>query len=147
MNKLEKLKIYKHQNGAKLKGIEVSEVENILPTGQLHKNKHDDFGIEGITEKGIPVLQVKDDTAETIQEVQQQAAGGEVVQSAEIEREEIIFNKELTDYVEQNRELWKEGTQKEKDDICLEVGKRIVKEILFNTKDESGLIDKMEVGI
>jgi len=33
MNKLEKLKIYKHQNGAKLKGIEVSEVENILPTG------------------------------------------------------------------------------------------------------------------
>ena len=147
MNKLEKLKIYKHQNGAKLKGIEVSEVENILPTGQLHKNKHDDFGIDGITQKGIPVLQVKDDTAETIQEVQQQAAGGEVVQSAEIEREEIIFNKELTDYVEQNRELWKEGTQKEKDDICLEVGKRIVKEILFNTKDESGLIDKMEVEV
>ena len=149
MNKLDKLKQYipKHQNGAKLKGIEISEEENVLPTGQLHKNKHDDFGIEGITEKGIPVLQVTDDSAETIQEVQQQAEEGNIQQAAEIERQEIIFNKELTDYVEQNRELWKEGTQKEKDDICLEVGKRIVKEILFNTKDESGLIDKMEVGV
>lgn len=149
MNKLDKLKSYipKHQNGAKLRGIEISEEENVLPTGQLHKNKHDDFGIEGITEKGIPVLQVTDDSAETIQEVQQQAEEGNIQQAAEIERQEIIFNKELTDYVEQNRELWKEGTQKEKDDICLEVGKRIVKEILFNTKDESGLIDKMEVGV
>ena len=149
MNKLEKLNEYvlKHQNGAKLKKVKLSEQENILPTGELHKNRHDDFGIDGITQKGIPVLQVKDDTVETIQEIQQQAEGGEVVQSAEIEKLEIIFNKELTDYVEQNRELWKEGTQKEKDDICLEVGKRIVKEILFNTKDESGLINKIETGV
>lgn len=51
MNKLDKLKTYipKHQNGAKLHNVEVSETENILPTGQLHKNKHEDFGIEGIT--------------------------------------------------------------------------------------------------
>ena len=146
MNKLDKLKTYipKHQNGAKLKEVEISESENILPTGQLHKNKHADFGIDNITEKGIPVITVEDDQAETVQEIQE---GGEVTQHAEIERQEIIFNKELTDYVEENRELWKEGTQREKDEICLEVGKRIVKEILFNTKDESGLIDKMEVNV
>ena len=146
MNKLDKLKTYipKHQNGAKIKGIDVSEEENILPTGSLHKNKHEDFGLE-TTEKGIPVITVNDDTAETIQEIQAQSES--VEQHAEIEKEEIIFNKELTDYVEQNRTLWKEGTQKEKDDICLEVGKRIVKEILFNTKDVSGIIDKMEAGV
>lgn len=149
MNKLDKLKLYipKHQNGAKLKGVEISEQKNILPTGELHKNKHDDFGIDNITQKGIPVLQVQDDSAETIQEIQQQAEGGNIQQAAEIERLEIIFNKELTDYVEENRELWKSGTEKEKDEICLEVGKRIVKEILFNTKDNSGLIDKIEEGV
>lgn len=149
MNKLDKLKIYipKHQNGAKLKEVETSVEENILPTGELHKNKHVDFGIDNITKKGIPVIEVKDDSAETIQEIQQQAEGGNIQQTAEIERDEIIFNKELTDYVEENRKLWKSGTEKEKNDICLEVGKRIVKEILFNTKDESGLINKMETNI
>jgi len=73
MNKLDKLKNYlpKHQFGAKIKSIKVSEQENVLPTGELHKNKHDDFGIDDITKKGIPVLEVKDDSAETIREIQQ----------------------------------------------------------------------------
>lgn len=146
MNKLDKLKSYipKHQNGAKLKGIEISEQENVLPTGALHKNKHEDFDLP-VTAKGIPVISVEDDSAETIQDLQAQSES--VEQHAEVEKEEVIFNKELTDYIEESRKLWRESTKAKKNEICLEVGKRIVKELLFNTKDESGLIDKMEVNV
>ena len=144
MNKLEKLleysKIPKHQNGAAIKKIEVSEQPNVLPTGDLHKNKHDDFGID-VTEKGIPVITVKDDTVETLPEIQQQADS--IKQHAEVEKEEVIFNKQLTDDVEEARKKWNDSEQKD-DSICIEMGKRIVKELLFNTIDRDKLINKIE---
>ena len=126
------------QNGAKLENIEVSSERSVIPEGALHKNKHDDFEID-VTKKGIPVITVADDNVETLEEIQEQKDS--VVQHAEIEHNEIIFSKELTDFIEEKRKEWHETEDK---DILLEVGKRLVKEIIENTDDNTGLIDKMD---
>jgi len=68
-----------------------------------------------LTKKGIPVVDNKG------------------VQQAEIERNEIIFRKEVTDKIEQ---LAKEGT----DDAAIECGKLLAKEIVENTDDKTGLV-------
>ena len=77
------------KDGAKLENIEVSEEKSVIPEGALHKNKHDDFGLD-VTKKGIPVITVKDDNVETLEEMQAQEES--VVQHAEIEHNEIIFS-------------------------------------------------------
>lgn len=142
MNKLEKLleytKIPKHQNGAQLKQIELTETPNVLPTGDLHAHKHEDFGID-VTKKGIPVITVDDDAVETLPEIQAQAES--VVQHAEVEKEEIIFNKELTDKIEDLRKQWNESHN---DELAYQAGLILTKEILFNTNDNDGLIQKVE---
>lgn len=76
---------------------------------------------EGLTQKGIPVI---DNDGE---------------QQAEIELDEIIFTLEVTKKLE---ELYKEGT----DEAAIEAGKLLVKEILFNTDDRTGLIAKCQEG-
>ena len=91
-----------------------------------------------MTKKGIPVITVKDDSVETLEEIQEQKDS--VVQHAEVEKEEIIFNKELTDNVESLREQW---NQSQDPDLLLEAGKIITKEILFNTVDNAHLIKQV----
>ena len=63
---------------------------SILPTGKLHKELHhlDDMGeqFEDLTRKGIPVVTMDENN--------------EIVQVAEIERDEICFSKEITDQLE-----------------------------------------------
>lgn len=120
------------KNGAKLNKIEVSEEENVIPTGDLHKNKHN-LDLENITKKGIPVIQNIDDSVETFEEVKEHE--DEIIQSAEIEALEIIFNKEVTEFIESRMD---KSSDKE---VCKEVGMRICKEILFNTKDKEDLIE------
>ena len=139
MNKLERLQNYipKHQNGAKLKTVELTDTPNVVPTGDLHAHKHEDFDLD-VTKKGIPVITVQDDSVETLPEIQRQS--DTLVQHAEIQKEEIILNKELTEIVEKAREKWNETKD---DSICIEIGKKIVKEVLFNTTDNSGLIEKV----
>lgn len=139
--KLERLKNYKpskHRNGGKLKNVELSEESSVIPEGALHAHKHN-LDLDGITQKGIPVLQNIDESVETLEEIKKQ--GGELQQSAEIEREEIIFSKELTDYIEEARTEWHETNS---NDILEEVGKRVTKELLFNTRDNAGLIEEMK---
>ena len=80
--------------------------------------------IDDITKKGIPVVIKKED--------------GEVEQQAEIERDEIIFNLELTQKLEK---LWKDGS----DGAAIEAGKILAEEILHNTIDNTGLINKIEL--
>ena len=126
------------QNGAKLKEIEVSEQPSVLPEGSMHKNKHDDFGID-VTKKGIPVITVDDDNVETLSDIQEQSDS--VVQHAEIENNEIIFSKELTDFLEDKRKEWNDSKDSS---ILLEVGKRLTKEILENTNDNTDLIKKLK---
>ena len=138
--KLDRLKNYKPilkaENGAKLKNIEVSEEASVIPEGALHKNKHN-LDLEGITLKGIPVITVDED-ADTFMEIKDQEDS--IVIHAEVEKEEVIFSKELTDFVEDKRKEWHESNS---NDILEEVGKRITKELLFNTNDNAELIDTL----
>ena len=101
--------------------IEETTQKNLIPEGALHKNKHHMEHTEGLTQKGIPVVD------------------NEGEQQAEIELDEIIFTLEVTKKLE---ELYKEGT----DEAAIEAGKLLVKEILFNTDDRTGLIAKCEKG-
>lgn len=144
MTKLEQLlkysKVPKHKNGAQLKDIETSEEVSVIPEGALHAHKHNLEGLEGkITTKGIPVIQNVDDSVETFAEVKQH--GGDLLQSAEIEREEVIFSRELTDFIEEKRKEWHKTGSNE---VLEEVGKRVTKELLFNTDDNAGLITKIQ---
>lgn len=100
---------------------------NVIPEGALHAHKHhlenisEDF--EDVTSKGIPVISKED--------------GGEIVQHAEIERNEIIFNLDVTKKLE---ELMSKGT----DEAAIEAGKLLVHEILNNTIDNTGLMQEVE---
>ena len=102
---------------------------NVIPEGALHARKNNMEGAgEDFTAKGIPVV---DNNGE---------------QQAEIERNEVIFNKELTDFIESNYKKFKseETKNSEKDEIVIKVGKRLVKELLTNTDDRTGLISEVE---
>ena len=126
-------KVVKAENGAKLKKVEVSEEASVIPEGALHKNKHN-LELDGITAKGIPVITVDND-ADTFIEIKQQE--DTIVIHAEVEKEEVIFSKELTDFVEDKRKEWHDSNS---NDILEEVGKRVTKELLFNTNDNADLI-------
>lgn len=129
--------IVKAQNGAKLEHIEVSEEQNVIPSGAMHKNKnHIDLDI---TEKGIPVITVEDDSAETFEDIKEQE--DTLIQHAEVEEAEIIFNKELTIFIENLRKQWHEK-DKDDDSICLEAGMRLAKEIIENTEDNTDVTEK-----
>ena len=101
---------------------------NVIPEGALHARKNNmELAKEGeVTHKGIPVV---DDKGE---------------QQAEIERNEIIFNKDLTDKIE---DLYKkyndEESSSKKDDIAIKMGKILTKEIIENTQDNTGLIQQI----
>lgn len=121
--------ILKNQEVAQV--VEVCEVfkeggkVNVIPDGHLHVNRHhmEDIGDEykDLTTKGIPV--VTED-------------GGELVQQAEIERNEIIFNIDVTKRLEA---LMGDGS----DEAALEAGKLLAFEIMENTIDNTGLIDEI----
>lgn len=99
---------------------------NVIPEGALHARKHtiDKEELSGsITSKGIPVISKEE--------------GGDIVQHAEIERDEIIFTLEVTKKLE---ELAKKST----DEAAIEAGKLLVEEILNNTDDRTGLIKEIE---
>lgn len=94
---------------------------NVIPEGALHARlNHMDN--KDFTKKGIPVV-AKD--------------GDKLEQTAEIERNEIIFNLSVTNKLE---ELMKDGSAK----AALEAGKLLAEEILHNTIDNTGLIKEVE---
>ena len=112
------LNIPEFQNGGSI---------NVIPDGALHARKHN-MNLDGITEKGIPVVSEKDD--------------GKIEQQAEIEKEEVIFRLEVTQKLEELEKKYysEEASQKEKDEYALEAGKLITEELLHNTKDNAGLL-------
>ena len=101
----------------------------VIPEGALHARKNEmELAKKGIvTPKGIPVVDNKTE------------------QQAEIERNEIIFSKSVTDKIE---ELYKkfneEDSPSKKDEIAIEMGKIITCEIVKNTDDRTGLIQEVE---
>ena len=96
--------------------------QNLLPTGALHARKHNISKDGVVTNKGIPVLMEN---------------GGKPIQVAEIEKEEIVFRKEVTDKLEK---LYKLNTP----ESAIEAGKLLTYEILENTKDEGNFIKTIE---
>lgn len=114
---------------------EVERYENggsfsVIPEGARHSRLNHinelNPAFEDLTRKGIPVI-YKDENG--------------VVQTAEIERGEIIFSKEITDKIE---ELRKTDT----DESAIEAGKILSEEIITNTEDKTGelLVDKFANG-
>ena len=103
---------------------------NVIPEGALHARKNNmDLAKEGeVTHKGIPVVD------------------NEGNQTAEVEKEEWTMTKELTEAVEEwcKKYYDEETSQKEKDELAIKCGKRICKELLHNTDDRAGLIERME---
>lgn len=123
------------KSGGKTEESDVPETEetnqkNVIPEGALHKNKHHMEHAEGLTKKGIPVV---DEDGE---------------QQAEIEHSEIIFTLEVTKKLEEYYEIFysEESTNKEKEQAALDAGKLLVYQILENTEDRTGLIESCKKG-
>lgn len=121
------VKLSKGKKENKVPGFKNGGPVNVIPDGALHKNKHHlenvDEKFEEVTAKGIPVIT--------------ESAGGDITQHAEVEREEIIFNLDVTKRLEK---LMEDGS----DEAAIEAGKLLVHEILENTVDNTGLLNKIE---
>ena len=117
-------------NESDIPEIEETSQKNVIPEGALHKNKHHMEHSEGLTKKGIPVI---DDEGE---------------QQAEIEHSEIIFTLEVTKKLEEYYDIFysEESSNKEKDQAAIDAGKLLVYQILENTEDRTGLIDSCRQG-
>ena len=127
--------IPKNKKGGSLGDSDIPETEettqkNVIPEGALHKNKHHMEHAEGLTKKGIPVV---DEDGE---------------QQAEIEHSEIIFTLEVTKKLEEYYEIFysEDSTNKEKEQAALDAGKLLVYQILENTEDRTGLIESCKKG-
>lgn len=134
----DEISLLKEGGSMKQPEIEVIEIntvqKSVIPDGALHKNKHnlDKVGVDDkeMTKKGIPVV---DNNGE---------------QQAEIELNEIIFTLEVTKELEKRyKEYYDDDTkQSRKDELALEAGKLLWKEIIYNTDDRTGLIDTLKHG-
>ena len=112
------------KDGGKMNPLPDNTKMNVIPDGAFHSRKHniEDKNIsDNVTKKGIPVIIIDND---------------EVTQTAEVEKNEIIFTKEITEKLEK---LAKENTVESQ----IEAGKLLVQEILYNTIDNTGLINKI----
>lgn len=132
------LEMFKQGGNISEKIIDVIETntnqKSVIPEGALHKNKHhlDQVGVDDseLTKKGIPVVDNDGD------------------QQAEIELNEIIFTLEVTKELESRyKEFYESETNNSrKDELAIEAGKLLWKEILYNTDDRTGLIDTLKQG-
>ena len=106
----------KMQNGGEIPGVDNS----IIPDGKLHKelNHLEDTPLDAeVTKKGIPVVQVTEN--------------GDLEQIAEIEKEELVLTKALTDQIEA---LMEDGS----DEAAIQAGILLSNELIENTKDFTG---------
>ena len=130
LSKGQKEKRKKIQEEARMEevaGFKNGGAVNVIPDGALHAHKHHlenvDEKFEEVTTKGIPVIT--------------EEKGGDIKQHAEVEREEIIFNLDVTKQLEK---LMQDGS----DEAAIEAGKLLVHEILENTVDNTGLLNTVE---
>lgn len=106
------------------KKLEKGGSVNVIPSGALHRELNHLDGDH--TKKGIPVIMEEE--------------GGKITQQAEIEREEIIFNLGLTKQLEELLKKFNDGD----DNAAIEAGKLLTTEILENTIDNTGILNKIE---
>lgn len=104
---------------------------NVIPEGALHarKNNYEGELAEQVTSKGIPVITYDEDD--------------KITQHAEIEHSEIIFNKDVTNQLEEWFKKYNEYEKSvDKADLEIKCGKFLTEEILENTEDNVGLIEQ-----
>lgn len=127
LSKGQKEKIQEEVRMEEVAGFKNGGAVNVIPDGALHAHKHHlenvDEKFEEVTTKGIPVIT--------------EEKGGDIKQHAEVEREEIIFNLDVTKQLEK---LMQDGS----DEAAIEAGKLLVHEILENTVDNTGLLNTVE---
>lgn len=109
----------KHKDGGSIK--------NVIVGGELHARKHslndlEEFKEAKITKKGVPVV-VKGD-------------GGSIEQTAEVEREELIFHIGLTNKIEK---LYEDGSE----EAAIEAGKLLSIELTQNLVDNTDVLEKI----
>lgn len=108
---------------------------NVIPEGALHAHKHNLENINedlkgNITHKGIPVVTIDDQ--------------GNVEQQAEVERNELILNKETTDIIEDLRTQYhKEDSKSKKQKLAEEAGKIFATSVIENTDDRTNLMSEI----
>lgn len=112
-----KKRVTSYQNGGSI----------LIPDGALHAHKHhmeeeNPELAEELTKKGIPVVVTNEN--------------GEVTQVAEIEKQEIILEKSLTNKVE---DLWHKGNE----EAMIECGKLIVDTLFSNCDDNANLVKEV----
>jgi len=88
-------------------------------TGVYHSQKNN-LDLE-VTKKGIPVVSFED--------------GGEVTQHAEVEKNELVLNKEASETIEKTAELIEELPEEKEDEMLLRFGKWLVVQLLKNTEN------------
>lgn len=103
-------------------------IENVIVSGVLHSRnskvkQNEEYSNAKLTKKGVPVV-VKED-------------GGSIEQVAEVEREELILHKDLTEKIEK---LYEDGSE----DAMIEAGKILSEELTKNIKDNTNVIAKIE---
>ena len=120
-------KIQEEVRAEEVAGFKNGGAVNVIPDGALHAHKHHledvDDKFKDVTSKGIPVITESD--------------GGNITQHAEVEKEEIIFRLDVTEQLEK---LMEQGS----DEAAIEAGKLLVHEILKNTVDNTGLLNRVE---
>lgn len=110
-------KIESHKEGGQM---------NVIPDGALHARLNN-IGDDNLTRKGIPVVD------------------NEGTQTAEVEKEEIIFTKSVTEQLEKWFKQYNESeSEKEKNELAIKCGKFLTEQILYNTDDKADLINKVE---
>ena len=103
----------------------------LIPSGSLHAHKnHMQLASDGlVTSKGIPVVSEEN---------------GKIQQQAEIEREEVIFDKQATTDIESLYKKFNEtDKESEKNEIAIKAGKILTDIFIKNTDDRTGLIEKV----
>lgn len=103
----------------------------VIPSGSLHAHKnHMQLASDGlVTPKGIPVVSEEN---------------GKIQQQAEIEREEVIFDKQATTDIESLYKKFNETDEEsKKNEIAIKAGKILTDIFINNTEDNTGLIEKV----
>lgn len=111
--------VKKHAEGGKIEAV------NVIVDGKLHAHKHslkddvEELEDAAITLKGVPVVSASE--------------GGEIIQHAEVERDEIILHYALSKKLES---LYDEGDE----EAMIQAGRILAREIVKNTKDSNSKI-------
>lgn len=102
---------------------------NVIPSGKLHKERHRlekvVEGMDKVSKKGIPIVITNN--------------AGELRQQAEIERNEIILNKDLSGKILELMD------SEDIETAMIEAGKLLSDEVMENTEDNTGLIKSVKV--